>query len=56
MDWLPLTDRHAALAGAMPRIHGDPFDRFMIAQAKIEGAALVTKDRTVPAYGIPTFW
>lgn len=56
MNWLPLTDRHAVLAGRLPRIHGDPFDRFMIAQARIEDATLVTKDQRIPSYGIPTIW
>ncbi|WGM37754.1 type II toxin-antitoxin system VapC family toxin [Caulobacter sp. NIBR1757] len=56
MNWLPLTDRHAVLAGRLPRIHRDPFDRFMIAQARIEDATLVTRDRKIPSYGIPTIW
>ncbi|MDO9336131.1 MAG: type II toxin-antitoxin system VapC family toxin [Caulobacter sp.] len=56
MEWLLLTNRHAALAGKLPRIHGDPFDRFIIAQAKIEEAGLVTKDAKIAAYGIPTIW
>ena len=56
MNWLSLTERHAVLAGKLPRLHGDPFDRFMIAQARIEEATLVTKDRVIPKYGIPTIW
>ena len=43
---------HAALAGALPRHHGDPFDRMLIAQAQSEGLTLVTRDRVFSAYGI----
>ena len=32
--------------------HRDPFDRLLLAQAKAEGAALVTHDRALPSYGI----
>jgi PIN domain nuclease of toxin-antitoxin system len=43
---------HAALAGLLPRHHGDPFDRMLIAQAQSEGLTLVTRDRVFSAYGI----
>ncbi len=41
-------DRLPSVAG-----HRDPFDHLLLAQAKAEGAALVTHDRALPKYGIP---
>lgn len=44
---------HAALVGRLPRHHGDPFDRMLIAQAIVEGATLVTHDEQFEAYAVP---
>ena len=33
---LPIRWRHARAAGALPRHHEDPFDRMLVAQARIE--------------------
>ncbi len=49
---LGISFAHAALAGQLPRHHGDPFDRMLIAQAQSEGLTLVTGDRAFSAYGI----
>lgn len=51
---LNLTFLHAEQAGALPRHHGDPFDRMLIAQAQVEGLILVTRDARIPLYGIRT--
>ena len=55
-DFIPLnlTFLHAEQAGALPRHHGDPFDRMLIAQAQAEGLILVTRDIRIPLYGIRT--
>ena len=42
---LPVTARHAVSVSALPARHTDPFDRFLIAQAKLEGLVIVTRDR-----------
>jgi len=39
---LPITVAHALLAGSLPRHHDDPFDRMLVAQARLEGMTLVT--------------
>jgi PIN domain nuclease of toxin-antitoxin system len=50
---IPVDGRHVlALAGLSP-LHGDPFDRILIAQAMSEGMVLVTADRKVAAYPGP---
>jgi len=50
---LDITPQHAAVAGALPMHHFDPFDRMLIAQARIEGLVLATQDRQLSAYGVP---
>ncbi len=54
-DWIELgvTGEHALAAGALPPIHGDPFDRMLVAQANVEGALLLTSDRIVARYPGP---
>jgi PIN domain nuclease of toxin-antitoxin system len=49
---LPIVVLHAAVAGALPRHHDDPFDRMLVAQAQIEGLTIVTSDRQIPRYGV----
>ncbi len=44
---------HALAAGALPKIHEDPFDRLLVAQARLEGLTLVTADERLAAYGVP---
>lgn len=40
----------------LPRFHNDPFDRMLIAQA-LEGRwTLVTADRDIQRYPVPTLW
>lgn len=41
---LPISVAHAECAGSLDRIHNDPFDRMLIAQANLEGMPLVTVD------------
>jgi len=55
-EMLTITARHANATGELPLHHGDPFDRLLIAQAKLEGCAIVTHDRAFAAYGVPVVW
>jgi PIN domain nuclease of toxin-antitoxin system len=50
---LDIDHLHAVEAGRLPRHHGDPFDRMLIAQAMEEGLTIVTRDRELEAYGVP---
>jgi len=50
---LDITARHALKVIDLPRHHRDPFDRLLIAQAMIEELILVTRDATLPLYGVP---
>ena len=55
---LPISIDHALAVRALEHYHDDPFDRMLVAQAQVEGLAIVTGDerllrydvRTVPAY------
>jgi PIN domain nuclease of toxin-antitoxin system len=47
---LPVTFEHAEATAALPPLHRDPFDRLLVAQARIEGLTLVTRDPLVRSY------
>ena len=51
---LPVTWRHARAAAELPALHSDPFDRMLVAQAKVESLVLVTRDRRLSGYDVPT--
>jgi len=53
---LPLTVAHAEALAGLPPHHGDPFDRVLVAQARVEGATLVTHDRALAPYGGAVIW
>jgi PIN domain nuclease of toxin-antitoxin system len=46
-----LRPEHVAGVYRLPPIHKDPFDRMLIAQAAVEGLALVTTDGKIERYG-----
>ena len=50
---LPIAIRHAVAVAELPPIHGDPFDRIQIAQARLEGLTIVTRDGWIPRYDVP---
>jgi PIN domain nuclease of toxin-antitoxin system len=47
---LLVTFRHAAAAEHVALFHADPFDRLLLAQAKVEGLQLVTHDEALAQY------
>jgi PIN domain nuclease of toxin-antitoxin system len=49
---LVITVEHAVAAGALPPVHGDPFDRMLIAQAQLERLTIVTSDAVFDAYDV----
>jgi PIN domain nuclease of toxin-antitoxin system len=49
---LPITFEHAIAAGRLPLIHRDPFDRMLVAQARVEDLTLVTRDAEVQKYEV----
>jgi PIN domain nuclease of toxin-antitoxin system len=55
-ELLSITVEHAHATARLPLHHRDPFDRLLVAQAQIEGCALVTRDAAIAAYGVPVIW
>jgi PIN domain nuclease of toxin-antitoxin system len=53
---LPIELAHALRAGILPSIHGDPFDRLLVAQAQIEGIPILTADPAISRYDVETIW
>jgi PIN domain nuclease of toxin-antitoxin system len=47
---LPMTWDHAAALRGLPRLHGDPFDRMLVAQAISEPMQLLTHDAALARY------
>jgi PIN domain nuclease of toxin-antitoxin system len=54
--FLPLTLDHVQEVAALPWHHRDPFDRMLIAQARVENLTLVTSDGRLASYDVPRFW
>ena len=54
--FLPPTVEHYKAVITLPRHHGDPFDRLIIAQAQVEGLTILTSDEDFPAYEVPLLW
>jgi PIN domain nuclease of toxin-antitoxin system len=55
-DVLPVTFAHAREAGLLSAEHKDPFDRLLIAQARIEGVPLVSNEAAFDAFGVERIW
>jgi PIN domain nuclease of toxin-antitoxin system len=53
---LSISPEHAQLAGDLPKHHEDPFDRMLVAQARIEALPIVTGDAAFSPYRIPIVW
>jgi len=49
---LPIRTRHALAAGRLAPLHGDPFDRMLVAQAQVEDLAVVSADPVFEGYGV----
>jgi len=49
---LAISHRHAVEAGGLPRHHDDPFDRMLIAQARVEGLVLLSADSLMKKYEV----
>lgn len=50
---LQVTAAHVFEVAHLPRLHNDPFDRLLLAQARSEGLTLLTTDAMLERYGAP---
>ena len=55
-EWLPVTAKHAWAVRELPPNHGDPFDRLLVAQARLERLPVVTADQQFAEYGVEVVW
>lgn len=53
---LPIEMSHALHVYALPNHHRDPFDRMLVAQAQVEGCAILTSDLQIAKYDVETIW
>ncbi len=53
---LAMSVEHAAAVEHLPPHHRDPFDRVLVAQATLEGAALVSHDEALRTYDVTLIW
>ncbi|CAN5136826.1 type II toxin-antitoxin system VapC family toxin [soil metagenome] len=53
---LAVSVAHAVRAGYLAPSHRDPFDRLLIAQAQVEGLALVSNERLFDSFGVSRLW
>ena len=51
-DLLPVLDSHVIETAQLPLLHQDPFDRLLIAQARVEGLMAVSSDRQWVGYDV----
>lgn len=53
---LPFDHATAEQAAGLPALHGDPFDRALVAAAQRTGRVVLTSDAAIAAYGVPVRW
>jgi PIN domain nuclease of toxin-antitoxin system len=53
---LPITQLHAIESVELPWHHRDPFDRVLVAQARLEGVPLMSNDEVFEAYDVKVLW
>jgi PIN domain nuclease of toxin-antitoxin system len=53
---LPFDEESAFQGVRLPRLHRDPFDRMLIAQAIAHGLAIVTPDPLISQYPVRVIW
>jgi PIN domain nuclease of toxin-antitoxin system len=51
-----VTARHVREAARLPALHRDPFDRMIVAQARVEGLTVLTADSKIADYGASVLW
>jgi len=56
IESLSVIDAHAFQAGRLPRYHGDPFDRMLVAQAQVESLVILSNDRKLIHYDVDIHW
>jgi PIN domain nuclease of toxin-antitoxin system len=56
IELLPVYYDHVLALDHLPLHHKDPFDRLLLAQARVEGMVILSKDPQFRAYAVPVEW
>jgi len=56
VEELPMREEAILRVGRLPAVHGDPFDRALVAQAISMGMTILTPDEAIRQYPVPTIW
>lgn len=56
MELLPIRYEHILQLESLPRNHGDPFDRLLVAQAISESLPILTGDEKLREYPVKLIW
>lgn len=52
----PIALSHILELSDLPSLHRDPFDRLLVAQARVENIAILTNDTLISQYPVRTIW
>ena len=53
---LPIEPKHTVVLTTLPFYHRDPFDRLLIAQARVEAIPILSVDTAFDAYPVTRVW
>jgi PIN domain nuclease of toxin-antitoxin system len=56
IESLDVDEESALLAGKLPDLHADPFDRMLVAQAIVHGMTILTPDPAIEKYAVRVLW
>lgn len=56
IEALSIQMAHALSVQRLPLLHGDPFDRMLVAQARMEKLPILTRDPRISQYDVETLW
>jgi PIN domain nuclease of toxin-antitoxin system len=56
IEALPIDEESALHTSRLPDLHGDPFDRMIVAQAIVHGMTVLTPDDAIGQYAARVLW
>jgi PIN domain nuclease of toxin-antitoxin system len=56
LQLLPVQASHVYELSSLPLLHKDPFDRVLVAQARVENLPIVTRDSIIRNYPVQVEW
>ena len=56
LSLMPVNATHVYALGNLPSVHKDPFDRMIVAQARVESLCLISHDTILKKYPVDIRW